>query len=508
MILGEAGEVTSAVAAALHAEGYRVRQVIPGESARQVNGYRYQADLSSPDSLRELHGLLAAGEGGRVGFVINMLGLCPPEVFSAGVDEETALQVSTWTFNTVKEFAEELNASAREGGGFFISFTGLGGQLGLDGRNGGDGAYLAAGTLGIAKTLAREYPRLAVRNVDVDPSLPSSVQSTQIIQELFADDGVPEVGLTAQGRWRLTLKHEPYPASLPPLPLDRGSVVLVTGGAQGITAGVARALASATQCRLVLVGRSPLVEEAAETRGLDVVALRQHFIARAKATGGKIVPAEIERSVGRILKDRQIRANLDACIAAGSEVEYHSLDVRDGERFAALIDDLYTRLGRIDGVVHGAGVIEDKKIGDKTLESFANVFRTKANGALTLARKLRPEGLRFLVFFSSVSGRFGNAGQVDYSAANELLNKLACRLASRWPGQVVSLGWGPWDGGMISDELRKLYAAAGVQLVPFDEGIQSFLSELRLGKSHNPEIILSGSVERMAQTAGGHQVAR
>jgi hypothetical protein len=64
--------------------------------------------------------------------------------------------------------------------------------------------------------------------------------------------------------------------------------------------------------------------------------------------------------------------------------------MRDGEAFGALIDDVYARHGRIDGVVHGAGVIEDKLVKDKTPESFDRVFGTKAASAVILSEHLKP----------------------------------------------------------------------------------------------------------------------
>lgn len=209
------------------------------------------------------------------------------------------------------------------------------------------------------------------------------------------------------------------------------------------------------------------------------------------------MPADIEKEVQRLLKNRQMLANIAACRQAGSEVEYHSLDVRDGGAFSKLVDDIYHRFGRIDGVVHGAGIIEDKRIRDKTGQSFANVWRTKVDSALALAAKLRPEYLKFLVFFSSVSGRFGNAGQVDYSAANEFLNKLAQYLSRRWPTKVVSINWGPWDGGMVTDELRRMYATVGFDMIPIDVGVRFFLDEIRSPQQNCAEVVVSGSVEQM-----------
>jgi NAD(P)-dependent dehydrogenase (short-subunit alcohol dehydrogenase family) len=218
-----------------------------------------------------------------------------------------------------------------------------------------------------------------------------------------------------------------------------------------------------------------------------------------------VLPAEIERSINRLLKDRQILTTLDACTAAGATVEYHSLDVRDAQPFGKLIDNLYERFGRIDGVVHGAGIIEDKRIADKTPASFASVFRTKAASAWTLAHKLRADSLKFLVFFGSVSGRFGNAGQVDYSAANEALNKLADHLAARLCAddarpRVVCINWGPWDAGMVSDELRRAYASRGIDLIPVEVGTRAFLDELRV-QGGSAEVVISASVEQRAQVA-------
>src|SRR5262249_61816725 len=128
------------------------------------------------------------------------------------------------------------------------------------------------------------------------------------------------------------------------------------------------------------------------------------------------------------------------------------------------------RFGPPVGVIHGAGVIQDKLLCDKTPESFDRVLGTKLDGALTLARLLEPKALRFAAFFSSVAGRFGNRGQGDYVAANEALNKLAVWLDRRWPCRVVSLIWGPWSGvGMVSD-LEGHLGRRGLGMIPPDVG--------------------------------------
>jgi NAD(P)-dependent dehydrogenase (short-subunit alcohol dehydrogenase family) len=495
--------VTGAVVAALTSEGYRVRQVLPGNAVREIQANRYEADLSSPESLRQLHRLVAGRDGAPVGGLINFLGLGQQFCRPGFEDAEALVTIAEWTFHLVKEFAEDLQSSAAEGGGWVVNLTALDGQFGL---GGGAVSVSAAGTLGIFKTLHHEYPRLRVKTIDFNRELADDLLAARLLQEVTAEDDLLEVGLTRQGRWQLDLTEDPVPRDLAPLALDADSVVLITGGAAGITAEVARSLATSARPRLILVGRSPMPEtEAQRTRGLDKIALRQLLVEDARRTQATIVPAEIERSINRLLKDRQIVATLDACSAAGATVEYHSIDVRDAQAFGPLIDNLYARFGRIDGVVHGAGIIEDKRIADKAFASFATVFRTKAASAWTLAHKLRADSLKFLVFFGSVSGRFGNAGQADYSAANEALNKLADHLAPRMGAQgarprVVCINWGPWDAGMVGDELRRAYASRGIGLIPIEVGTRAFLDELRL-QGGSAEVVVSAGVEQMAQAA-------
>jgi NAD(P)-dependent dehydrogenase (short-subunit alcohol dehydrogenase family) len=219
-----------------------------------------------------------------------------------------------------------------------------------------------------------------------------------------------------------------------------------------------------------------------------------------RARDPKTTPAEIDRRLARIVKDRRIRANLAAMRAAGARVEYHALDIRDGEAFGSLIDAIYDRWGRIDGVLHGAGMIDDKLIRDKSTESFDAVFATKVIPATVLTNKLRPESLKFLLFFSSIAGRFGNAGQCDYSAANEVLNKLAARASQDWPYvHTLAINWGPWDGGMVNDTLRRLFVAKGIHPVPVEKGKQHCLDELDRGNNGNPEIVVAANLQQLAR---------
>jgi len=300
-----------------------------------------------------------------------------------------------------------------------------------------------------------------VRAVDLDPSESPSHLASYIFGEMLADDEFVEVGYRDGIRRALKV-------------IAADGAPRGTGGARGITAGLAMSLARRFGCTLELVGRTPLPTEEDETTDAeladakDPIALKRLLAARGAASS----PAEIESLSRRILAEREIRATLKEIRAAGSEVRYHAVDVRDEGAFSAVIDDIYERRGWLDGVIHGAGVIEDKLLVDKTLQSFDRVFDTKVMGALTLAR-------------------FGNRGQTDYAAANDLLDKLAHHLNEKLDGRVLSVNWGPWDStGMVSPQLRREYERHGVGLISLAAGQDSLLKELATGDKDNPQVIL------------------
>jgi acyl transferase domain-containing protein/NAD(P)H-dependent flavin oxidoreductase YrpB (nitropropane dioxygenase family) len=354
---------------------------------------------------------------------------------------------------------------------------------------------------GLVKTLAREWPEVRCKVVDLDPTIPNA--SSLLAAELGSDDRQIEVGWSQGRRLAVRLAPAPLPTTGAAEPMiTSDSVVLIVGGARGITAGVAREIARRFQPTIVIVGRSSVPEdnEAGDTAGItEPRALKMALAARLGRPGSPATPVQVEPAYRRLLADRQVRANLLAITEAGARVHYHQLDVRNADGVAQLVDDIYAAHGRIDGIVYGAGVIEDKLIEGKTTDSFDRVVQTKTVGAFALARALRPESVKFLVLFSSISARFGNPGQVDYAAANEVLNKLAAWLDARWPGRVVSLNWGPWKtAGMVSDELERMFNQRGIQLIQPERGVAGLIDELDRGRKGDVEVLLGSGPWQVA----------
>jgi NAD(P)-dependent dehydrogenase (short-subunit alcohol dehydrogenase family) len=353
---------------------------------------------------------------------------------------------------------------------------------------------------GMLKTFAREFPLSIVRAVDFSTALAQSNCAESIVAELGQDNKeLIEVAYSEKGRFTLeATPTEIAPGTLGKIKLEQHSLVLVTGGARGITAELCVELGERHKPTFVIIGRGtkPAEAEDPEYKGLNTPReIKAVIMDKLRRAGAVLNVPAVESVYQKLLKDREIRNNLARIEATGSRVIYYALDVRDQVALTALIDRLYDSFGKIDAVIHGAGVIEDALIKDKTLASFDRVFGTKVESALTLASRLQLDKLKYLIFFSSVVGRTGNSGQCDYVAANEVLNKLALKLNSESSARVLSIGWGPWRGGMAQDDLEEVFARYGWSMIEVQEGRNAFYNELRFGGKENAEVLLVGQIQ-------------
>jgi len=358
-------------------------------------------------------------------------------------------------------------------------------------------AAIARGAIaGFIKTLAVEWPHVRSKVLDLETDGPS-ILADRIVAEIRSGPDFPQIAFRESRRLTPRPVRDLFDERAhPTLAIDSRDVLLVTGGARGITAAVAADLARRYRPTFVLVGRTEVGsrEEPSYVAGVTSEReLKAALLAEARRTGGTPSAVDLEKAFTSLVRQREIRSSIDTMRRAGARVEYCQADVVDDEAFGAVVDGVYSTYGRLDGVIHGAGVIEDALIEKKTSDSFDRVFNTKVRSAVTLVRHLRPESLKFLAFFGSVAGQFGNRGQIDYAAANDSLNKLALHLDRRWPGRIVSLNWGPWAAnGMASDAIRRQFIDRGITPIEVAGGCLAFDRELRLGRKGEVEVVLGG----------------
>lgn len=395
-----------------------------------------------------------------------------------------AFQVAHVTLPCLKESLQQSDAF----------YTTVSMQDGAFGFLKGSPSPLQGGLAGLPKTMQHEVDRLSVCAIDIDPSWTDWVSISQAIVQECLTDGPMEVGLSASGRKLLAL--EEASALSGDQVWSQGDVVVVSGGARGVTASVMQSLAKAVRPTLVLLGRSPLpTSEPAWLASLsEESAIKKGLFQHGWEDQTIKSPKLLQSIFNKISKNREIRQNLQAIESAGAKVEYHAVDVRDLSALNSLFAQIREKHGPIRGLVHAAGVLEDRFIVDKTLDQFNKVFDTKVQGLRTLLEATSQDSLKGIVLFSSVSGRTGNKGQVDYSMANEVLNKVAQQQArSRKDCRVVSINWGPWDGGMVTPELKRHFTSQGISLISLEAGARAFLRELSM-TNHSAVEVTVGTV--------------
>lgn len=415
-----------------------------------------------------------------------------------GQDAEQYQQAALSAFNALHSFA----AQAQNQGGAIVLIQHSDGAFGTTGQQ-TERAWLA-GFAGLSKTAALEWPlaRLKCIDTELDNTHPD-LWAKAVATELLAGGITPEVGLKANGERLVPVE---IPLALPadancPLPAD--AVLVVSGGARGVTAACLIALAKKMPgLRFALLGRSNLSTDFIDLPNTDDEAvLRQALAAKAKAQGQSLTPKQLAGQAQAARAVYEISATLSALKAQGAKALYLPCDIGDQSAVRTTLDKVRLYFGRIDGIIHAAGVLKDRLISDKTPEQFAAVVHTKVQGLRALLKATANDDLRLIMLFSSVAARYGNPGQCDYAFANETLNKVAYTEAARRGDQclVRSINWGPWQGGMVTQELAAMFKSHGVGLIDLQQGAAAFVAELSAGTGQNQcDIVLAADVHKPA----------
>jgi len=404
-------------------------------------------------------------------------------------------------FDWVKKVGPALRACGTDHPALLVTVSRLDGAFNLV-KPDPDSDPVSGGLAGLAKTARLEWPEVKTRALDLARNFKDvSLAADALAREMFHEEPV-EVGLALDGLRHLvttprSLEAPEAPEEESPL-VQKGDVVVVTGGARGVTAESAVALARAGAPSLVLLGRSAAPESEPEW----LAALRDEADMKREIRthhAGDLSPRDLERIYRQHAANREVLRNLQRMTEAGARVEYRQVDVRDARAVQVALAEVRRNLGPIRGLIHGAGVLADRRIQDKTLEHFDRVYETKVKGLRNCLQALGREdleALKFLVLYSSSTARFGRTGQADYAMANEVLNKTAAGLARRLPRcRVVSLNWGPWDGGMVTPSLRTVFQNEGIELIPAEAGAECLVREIQTGVEsvgRDTEVVLLG----------------
>ncbi|PML08844.1 type I polyketide synthase [Vibrio lentus] len=385
-------------------------------------------------------------------------------------------------------FAKHLNGqlNAVSGRSVFFTLSRIDGGFGyLDTKQLMNAELNQAALSGLTKTLSHEWSNVFCRALDADASIDARHLAEAITGELFdIDTNTVEIGLShaengESGRSTL-IAATPGAAQTKNTgaQLTKSDKVLVTGGAKGVTFECALTLAKQCKSHFILAGRSKHITSAELpqwAQGKQEKELKPAAIAHLQATGDKPTPKKVDTLLKPVLSSLEINAALAAFNEIGASAEYLSLDVSNHESVAKTL----ANFEGITGLIHGAGVLADKHIQDKTLDELNMVYGTKVGGLEAVLGGLDSSKLKLIAMFSSAAGFYGNTGQSDYSMSNEILNKAALQLSARnSQAKVMSFNWGPWDGGMVNAALKRMFTERGVYVIPLQAGAELFSSQL------------------------------
>ena len=382
-------------------------------------------------------------------------------------------------------------------GSFLVSATRLGGLHGYGPE--GATAPLGGGVTGFTKAYRHERPSTLVKAVDFAVNHKPAALADQLIAETTTDPGVVEVGYNGELRTAVTLIEQPAADGQPGLTLDKNSVFVVTGAAGGITSAIVNDLAASSGGIFYLLDLVEAPQPDDPHIGLfrsDKDALKKQLIEEAKAAGEKPTPVLIDKKLMAIERsDAALRA-IEAVTAAGGLPLYHSVNLLDGAAVTAVVHEIQQTYGKIDVLVHAGGIEISRGLDKKDAAQFDLVYDIKADGFFSLLRAAGEMPIGATVVFSSVAGRFGNNGQTDYSAANDLLCKLTSSFRTTRPGtKGIAIDWTAWGGiGMATrGSIPKIMEMAGIEMLPPEVGVPTVRRELVAG-GFKGEILVGGKL--------------
>ncbi len=486
VLIGDDGHNAGVIAEKLHAQGVKVavvrspKAVVTSASPLDSHIASFTLEAIDDESICEVINQIEA-----LGQIAGFIHLQPQHKSVA--DKGAGLVLTDEAKASVEQaflFAKHLQPLLTERDHCrFVTVSRIDGGFGYIGMDESAGALISQSELnqaalsGLTKTLNHEWPGVVCRALDIAPNLDAKTVANAVVQEYYLQDAPVEVGIDSELD-RATLVAGNAVLRRSGASLSSADKILVTGGAKGVTFECALSLAKRCKAHFILAGRSAHQGIPAWAQGKNRNELKAAAIAHLQSLGDKPTPKQVDALVWPVHSSLEISHALQAFEAVGASAEYLSLDVNDPAAIASTIAPI-SALSPITGIIHGAGVLADKHIQDKSLSELERVYGTKVTGLNNLLSALDLSQLTLVALFSSAAGFYGNTGQSDYAMSNDILNKAALQLAQQLPqAKVMSFDWGPWDGGMVNPALKKMFIDRGVYVIPLKAGAELFASQL------------------------------
>jgi acyl transferase domain-containing protein/acyl carrier protein len=335
---------------------------------------------------------------------------------------------------------------------------------------------------GLVTSLIKEYPLLQAKCIDVDTDF-SSLLDHILIAECNSLDEKLIVAYRNGNRYQPKIKKIKFPSEHKRLAgevIKEQGVYLITGGGSGIGLEVAKFLADVKKVTLIILGRRDLSE---------------------KSESGLQERDQAALAVFKSLRER------------GHEVIYYAINLEDREKLRVIIDEVRAKCGKINGVVHSAGVPGKKRLKNHSLESYKETLYPKVDGAVNLYGLIK-DPLDFFILFSANNSLIGSEKNTNYGAANAFLDNYVDKLCMDGVKAKV-INWCGWAGTGMLHRVSSFMEDNRTQesLLSIQEGIKAFalvlssdsISNVIISKDNpkylgpNPYFLLDDDLEHYLQ---------
>ncbi|MEN8262910.1 MAG: type I polyketide synthase, partial [Nitrospirota bacterium] len=319
-------------------------------------------------------------------------------------------------------------------------------------------------TLALAASLHLERPDLKVRVLDFSTEIQTAQLAGKIIEELSTSDNYAAAGYDKKLTRRVPKPYLSEPVDYKPRPVSWSSddVILITGGAKGITAECSLSLAQTTNVRVALIGSSPHPGENSDNGG------------------------EIAQTLKRFGD-------------SGLTAKYYQCDIVNPGAVDSVVKRIQKELGDIGGVIHGSALNKPGNLDKVSTEDALKEVAPKVLGTVNLCNALKDSPPKLFAGFSSIIGISGMIRNAWYGFSNEALNLLLCRFAKEHPEtSVLSIAFSIWDdvGMGVRMGSTKYLAQMGIGAIPAKEGVRRFL-QLIMNDPGEKQVIVAARIANL-----------
>ena len=434
-----------------------------------------------------------------IGGIVYLMGCFDKKFDSSTVPKKDVTYYVLPLFIAAKYFGKSINSVSKDYSKFILIVTTLDGGFGYITKETYDPIY--AGIFGVGLCLRKENENAIVKVID----FPKNADIVYIVKKSFYEiqysDKRAAVSYDRDGK-RYTLVGKPSELKKEKEKENftlKGKKVIITGGGRGLGSLFARIASYRWKPEIIIIDIIELMDDAYKFANMSEKELEDYkkvIMQELKKTNQKVTPVMVEKEFIRIKDSATLYKTIKEIESLGAKVYYYKCDLNNEEQFSSVIEDIINKFGKVDGIVHFAGLERSKLAIDKDVSEFLLVFNTKANSAVNFYKKniINDDGLWVMV--SSIAGKFGNLGQTDYASASDYISKFAINLFNMGRKAfaidmtaIANIGMGIRPGVkafLVSQEVEFLYP---------EEVMNTLADEISFGE--NPEIIYSGSLGKL-----------